>query len=35
MDDVFEGACQVTYRHMHDEVVIAVQYLLGGPENIQ
>lgn len=32
MDDMFQGASQVTYRHMRDKVVIALQYFLGGPE---
>lgn len=35
MDDVFQGAPQVTYRHMRDKVVRALQYFLGGPETIQ
>ena len=35
MDDVFQSAPQVTYRHMCDKVVRALQYFLGGPETIQ
>lgn len=35
MDGMFQGDSQVTYRHMRDKVVIALQYFLGCPETIQ